>query len=140
MGEVTDAIKTILDPDHGLGRLSETWASVPGKWPYWISDEGRVYSEHSGKILSLYTNESDTYLVANLRCNGDRKQRLVHQMVAESFLDEDRNGREVNHRDGDPTNNEVSNLEWVRAENHATEKQKAAGGGALSPSEEPAPF
>lgn len=136
MGAVTEAIATILDPEHGLGRLSETWEPIPGPWPYWISDEGRVYSEHSGQILKPYTNESDTYLVVSLYCDGDRKQRLVHQVVAEAFLDEDRDGRDVNHIDGDPTHNAAGNLEWVKVENHATEAQKeAAGDSVYSPKE-----
>ena len=139
MGALTEAIATILDPEHGPARLSERWKEVPGKWPYWISSEGRVYSEHTDQILSLYTNESNTYLVADLRLDGDRKQRLVHQMVAEAFLEEDRDGREVNHIDGDPANNHRENLEWVEEENHATEAQKEAGGSALSP-EDDAPF
>jgi hypothetical protein len=117
---------------------------VPGKWPYWVSDEGRVYSEdrpttsHGGKIVTPYTNETNTYLVADLRADGDRRQRLVHQMVAEAHLDEDRDGRDVNHVNGDPTDNRAENLEWVRPEDHATEAQKerAEEDSALSRKEE----
>jgi hypothetical protein len=130
MGAVSDAVQTILDPEHGFGRLSESWGPVPGPWPYWVSDEGRVYSEgrpttaHDGKIVKPYTNETNTYLVVDPRADGDRLQRLVHQMVAEAFLSEDRDGRDVNHIDGDPTNNRAENLEWVEPENHITEADK----------------
>lgn len=52
------------------------------------------------------------YKVVVLNKNGIRKQVLIHRLVAEAFIPNPNNYREVNHKDGNKLNNDVSNLEF----------------------------
>ena len=45
--------------------------------------------------------------------NGRRKNILVHRLVASTFLPNITRKSEVNHKDGNPANNNLTNLEWV---------------------------
>ena len=61
----------------------------------------------------------DGYLRINLVDDAGRKKSfLVHRVVASKFVDNPNDLPEVNHKDGDKTNNNVCNLEWcTRSEN-----------------------
>jgi hypothetical protein len=41
-----------------------------------------------------------------------KKYKKIHQLVAETFIGKEK-GKQVNHKDGDPSNNCVENLEYV---------------------------
>lgn len=44
---------------------------------------------------------------------GHRKKRTLHCLLAEVFIPNPDNLPQVNHKDGDKLNNQLSNLEWV---------------------------
>lgn len=124
--------------DRAALSISQTWRSVDG-WPYQISDGGDVWSEHTEKILTPYPNETQSYLVVDLRDDGDRKQKYVHRLVLEAFRPEGTGkGLEANHEDGDPFNNVLGNLEWVEPEQHDEITNEQTG--EFAPVEEGAPF
>ncbi|MFW5005057.1 HNH endonuclease [Pseudomonas aeruginosa] len=59
------------------------------------------------------------YLEVRLSVSGSVHHRLVHRLVAEAFLPTPPCGVEVNHVDGEKSNNAAGNLEWVsRSGNH----------------------
>jgi DNA-binding transcriptional regulator YiaG len=58
------------------------------------------------------------YRAVGTKVNGKHRTLYVHRLVASAFVDKPEGKEEVNHLDGDKTNNCVSNLEWVtRREN-----------------------
>ena len=85
---------------------------IEGFPKYYIEDDGRVWSEKSNRYLTLQTTSAG-YLYVKLR-DSEQKQRLklIHRLVAEAFIPNPEGYKEVNHKDEDKTNNQISNLEW----------------------------
>ena len=96
---------------------SEQWRAVEGYPEYEVSNLGRVKGH--GKIMKPYKHRV-TYKMVDLYKSGKRVARgMVHRMVANAFIPNPDNKPEVNHIDGNPSNNRVDNLEWVtHYENH----------------------
>lgn len=102
---------------------------------YYILDTGQVFSRKrskrskiNGDIQLKEDTNSCGYKRVTLSKDGETKRVFVHRLVAEHFLDKPCNveGRlEVNHIDGDKSNNAADNLEWVSGSDnmvHALEK------------------
>ena len=88
---------------------------------YYVTTDGRVWSEKSKKFLSIFPDK-DGYLICSLRHAGKSKLHKVHRLVALSFLPNPENKPQVNHIDGNKANNHIDNLEWASAKeniNHA---------------------
>ena len=84
---------------------------------YQVSNCGRVKSIKFGKekILKQSKDKKTGYLHVGLCKENILKHFLVHRLVAEAFLDNPDNLPQVNHKDENPQNNVVSNLEWCDA-------------------------
>lgn len=96
---------------------------VKGFTDYSISEEGKVFS-NKRKPKQLKVNSVGGYAHVRLYLNGKGYDRKVHRLVAEHFIDNPESKLEVNHKDGDTSNNHKDNLEWsTRLENmkHAYE-------------------
>lgn len=94
----------------------EIWKYIQGTdGAYSVSNQGRIYSHRSNKILSV---KKSVYLSVTISINGVRKTVYVHSLVAVHFLGERPNGQQVNHIDGNKHNCRSENLEYVsRLEN-----------------------
>ena len=109
---------------HDIGIKAERWLPVIGYegW-YEVSDLGRVkrvsagQGAIAGRILSS-CGDGRGYLFVGLSINGTRRHYRVHRLVAVAFLGTCPEGKEVNHKDGNKTNNYLENLEYMtRSEN-----------------------
>lgn len=109
---------------------NEKWKNVPGyAGLYQVSNLGRVRSWHKrsgGALLSAGTDKigySFVILYYKARCTPHR----VHRLVADRFISPCPAGLEVNHKDGDKSNNRASNLEYIT---HRQNILHAIGNGA----------
>lgn len=98
----------------------EVWRSIPGAEGYAVSSMGRV--ARSGAILGTFPR-GDGYLGVRV---GNRN-RYVHRLVAEAFLEGE---GQVDHLNGDRSDNRLANLEWVTASENS--KRAVARAGARS--------
>ncbi len=91
----------------------EIWKEINGyENLYEISNTGKVKSLRYNKILSGgYSGFG--YLLVHLVKDSKKKQKYIHKLVAEAFIPNEDNKPQVNHIDGNKTNNNVDNLEWV---------------------------
>ena len=78
---------------------------------YSISDDGQVRNNERNKILKFGSEQG--YSMVNLSVgNGVMKRCRVHRLVATAFIPNPDKKPYVNHKDGNRSNNNVSNLEW----------------------------
>ncbi len=87
------------------------------KYDYYVTEDGHVWSEYSHKFIRELPDKNG-YLKVRLSSTdlpkGKQHAYSVHRLVLENF--KPCNGMEnlqVNHIDGDKTNNSISNLEWT---------------------------
>ena len=131
--------------------MKEVWKDIKGyEGLYQISNLGNVKSLDrkvnaknnkkrliKGTFLKLRFNNRN-YNIVSLYKNNIQEVRFIHRLVAETFIPNPENKPEVNHIDGNKSNNRVDNLEWnTHSENiqhswdnglqYTTEKMRKAG-------------
>ena len=96
---------------------AEMWKAIPetdGK--YMVSNHGNVRSYRKyaeGRELKPY-RDTCGYMYVDIF----DKSVGVHRLVAQAFIPNYADKREINHKDGDKRNNRADNLEWCsRSEN-----------------------
>ena len=107
--------------------MIEIWAEIPGyEGLYQVSSLGRVYSVRSEKCLRP-AKKDNGYLFVGLNVHGKVKQPLIHRLVAAAFIPNPEDKPQVNHKDGDLTNNTEANLEWVTGSENQLHSRRVLG-------------
>lgn len=91
----------------------EQWRDVAGyEGIYQVSDQGRVKRVDRGNTMKPVPTK-DGYLRVKLCKDGVQWSTTVHRLVAAAFVENKECKPEVNHKNGDKTDNRAANLEWV---------------------------
>lgn len=107
---------------------NEIWKDIVGyESRYQVSNFGNVRSLNrlkrhntsatgfitvNGKMLKPFKTKKGYLKVDVSNLYGGRKSKSVHQLVAIVFIENSNNYDQINHIDGNKSNNHVSNLEW----------------------------
>ena len=105
--------------------MKEIWKDIEGyEGLYQVSNLGNVKSlDHmrkngtneymqKGKLLKPQLNNKTRYFHIRLSKNGKVKNFLLHRIIAQAFIVNPNNYKEINHKDENPSNNSLQNLEW----------------------------
>lgn len=97
-------------------QIKEEWRPIAGAEDmYMVSNTGRIMSlnyrmKGQSKVLKPRLHNGYFYITLKI---GDRKRSVgIHRLVAETFIPNPDNLPCVNHKDENPPNNNVENLEW----------------------------
>ena len=94
--------------------MQEEWKNIKEASNYEVSNLGNVRNKTTLKILKGRLSKSG-YLQVSIKINETNKfsNRYIHRLVAQYWIENPKNKKEVNHKDGNKENNIFSNLEWV---------------------------
>lgn len=81
---------------------------------YTVDRNGVIFSLKRGKTKKSVVFPNG-YSYVNLHKNGKARSVRVHRIVAEAFLENPHGHEQVNHINGNKTDNRLSNLEWCNA-------------------------
>ena len=89
------------------------WKTIEGtNGEYQVSDTGLVRTTKTGRILRPAVSRHGYERVCLFKMDRERRYR-VHRLVATAFIPNPEGKPQVNHIDGNKSNNYIDNLEWV---------------------------
>jgi len=77
---------------------------------YFVTEDGRVFSSYTNQFLSQQTDKDGYKRITLKKYN---RKTGVHRLVTETYIPNPENKPHINHIDRNPSNNNLSNIEWV---------------------------
>ena len=98
--------------------LNNGMKAIDGYNGYFVTEEGLVFSSKSNRFLKFsYDKQGYKRVGLSMGCYKTKTIK-IHRLVAQAFIPNPENKGDVNHIDGNKSNNNLSNLEWcTRSEN-----------------------
>jgi hypothetical protein len=125
-----------LDSYETLAKLNEEWEDAPEEeWRdvlgfeelYQVSNLGKVRTIKNGEAEMSQQENRNGYMTVHLRNKGVERRAMVHRLVAEAFISNPDELKDVNHKNGDKSDNRVENLEWVSHSDNMTHSFRELG-------------
>lgn len=119
--------------------MKEIWKDIKNyEGKYQVSNLGRVkslkrYKENYSKLqlvpekILAQADNGNGYKFVSLWKDSKQKMYYIHRLVAETFIPNEHDLKQVNHKDGIKNNNSILNLEWCSCsenQKHAYKKLK----------------
>lgn len=100
----------------------EKWKEIKDFDDYWVSTQGRVWSEKRKIIMKQSVGRG--YYYVTLWHNNKTYRKLVNRLVAQAFIPNPENKEQVDHINAIKTDNRVENLRWCTAKENINFKSK----------------
>lgn len=117
-----------------MARNSEIWVEAPGLDGFYeVSNFGNLRRCRDGKNAKIGVNRKfskspNGYLCAQVYLGGRVVTAHMHRVVARAFLGKPPPDKpQVNHKNGDKTDNRSENLEWVSQSENMRHAQRELG-------------
>lgn len=109
-----DSGKVFIVPESKLKTVSSR-VYIP-RFGLYVSTHGVVYDSDYIPIPIQVSTKGYQYIefkYLNQNGNYSHTRKMIHKLVAEAFLGNKPPKHEINHKDGNKSNNHASNLEYV---------------------------
>jgi hypothetical protein len=84
-----------------------------------VSNYGKVYNKITGHYYVATTGKCSKYYKVTIKCGNKKYSYPLHRLVAFSFLENNCGpDAHVDHIDKNPSNNHLSNLQWMTIKDH----------------------
>ena len=121
--ELKDIKEPIINEINNMEiEIKEEWKNYPLNENYSISNMGEIKNKKTGKMTKGSLDKISGYM----RTVINKKSKGVHQIVAETFLENPDNKQTVNHINKNRKDNRLENLEWATyAENNSHKNENS---------------
>jgi len=99
---------------------------IPDYPTYYATPDGKIWRDHKNRVAEILPHKRrSTYYQVQPFVNNKRVVRYVHRLVLSAFKGKCPDGYECHHKDHNPSNNHISNLQWTTVfKNRSVYKRK----------------